>query len=135
MSGIKRAVLWVALGTGLFTTSAGASAFPLMDYFLSMGGGPFDPRRGAEAWVREQQPTDDGEARSCASCHGTDLRQPGRHVRTGKVIGPLARSLDPQRLADVAKAEKWFLRNCRWTWGRDCTPQEKGDLARFIDSQ
>ncbi|MBA1331752.1 cytochrome C, partial [Candidatus Endoriftia persephone str. Guaymas] len=26
-------------------------------------------------------------------------------------------------------------RNCRWTFGRDCTPQEKGDLMLFIQGQ
>jgi len=135
MNAITGLVLLLLICQAPVARSASSSLFPLMDYYLSLGGGPFDPRRGGEAWVRQQAPAQGGEPRSCADCHGTNLTLPGRHLRTGKAIGPLARSVDPQRLADVAKAEKWFLRNCRWTWGRDCTAQEKGDLARFIGSQ
>jgi hypothetical protein len=39
------------------------------------------------------------------------------------------------RLTDVASIEKWFLRNCRGTWGRECSAQEKGDLLLFINQQ
>jgi hypothetical protein len=47
----------------------------------------------------------------------------------------MAKSVNPQRLTDPGKAEKWFGRNCRWTLGRDCTPQEKGDFVALIRSR
>ncbi|MBV5273127.1 MAG: DUF1924 domain-containing protein, partial [Lamprocystis purpurea] len=75
-----------------------------------------------------------GEQRSCVTCHGTDLTKPGKHATTGKPIEPLAVSANSERLTDPAKVEKWFGRNCRWTLGRDCTPQEKGDFVRYIQS-
>jgi len=36
---------------------------------------------------------------------------------------------------DAAKTEKWFLRNCKWTMGRTCTAQEKGDFLAYFQSQ
>ncbi len=56
-------------------------------------------------------------------------------MRTGKAIEPLAPSVNPKRLSDTAKVEKWFTRNCKWTVGRACAPQEKGDVLSFIRAQ
>jgi len=47
----------------------------------------------------------------------------------------LAPSVDPQRLTDQAKVEKWLLRNCRWTLGRECTSDEKADFISYIETQ
>ena len=47
----------------------------------------------------------------------------------------MAPSVNPKRLTDRTKIEKWFVRNCKWTFGRECTPQEKGDLLSFISSR
>jgi hypothetical protein len=47
----------------------------------------------------------------------------------------MALSVNPARLTDAKTVEKWFRRNCRWTLGRECTPQEKGDFIQFITSQ
>jgi hypothetical protein len=47
----------------------------------------------------------------------------------------MAPSVNPQRLTDARKIEKWFKRNCEWTWGRACTIQEKGDILRFLQQQ
>jgi len=115
------------------TASAAATAAPeaLLAPYRAAGAGPFSVERGAAAWTRKTG----GEERSCADCHGTDLSQSGRHAKTGKTIGPLAPSADGQRLTDVGEVEKWLLRNCRWTWGRECTPQEKGDFLQYISSQ
>jgi len=41
----------------------------------------------------------------------------------------------PTRLPDNQKIEKWFKRNCKWTFGRECTLQEKGDLILFMQKQ
>lgn len=93
-----------------------------------------DPKAGEAAWVKEY-PQADGSVRSCTTCHGRDLKQPGRQVNTGKPIEPMAPSVNPQRLTDPEKVEKWFARNCRWTLGRECTPAEKADFLAYIQTQ
>ena len=103
--------------------------------YQQLGAGPFDPDLGRTAWVQEHRPGNSVNPRSCATCHGTDLTRPGKHAKTGKVIEPLAVSANPARVSDAKKVEKWFRRNCRWTLGRECTPQEKGDIVRYIISQ
>jgi len=95
----------------------------------------FSGERGAELYQRSVT-TPGGRASGCSSCHSSDPRRPGRHARTGKEIAPLAPAAAPGRLTDLAKAEKWFGRNCRDVLARECTPQEKGDFVRFlIDSK
>lgn len=114
--------------TVLVLMSAGALVLP---------GTPFavNPAAGAAAWIQEHPQPDGSQTRSCTSCHGRDLTRPGRHVKTGKVIEPLAPSVNPQRLTDPKKIEKWLLRNCRWTIGRECTASEKADFIGFIKTQ
>lgn len=94
-----------------------------------------DAAAGASAWVEPHSAPDGGEPRTCATCHGRDLTQPGRHAKTGKAIEPLAPSVNPTRLSDDAKVRKWLLRNCRWTLGRECTDVEKADFLAFIESR
>jgi hypothetical protein len=90
---------------------------------------------GAAAWVQEYPQADGSPARSCTSCHTDDLTRPGRHAKTGKPIEPLAPSVNPERLTDQAKVEKWLRRNCRWTLGRECTAAEQADLLAYIETQ
>jgi hypothetical protein len=121
---------------GLVATSmAYGSAVNLIEGYRNAGAGPFSPDAGGSAWTHEHQSSSGVDTRSCASCHGADLTQPGRHVKTGKSIEPMALSVNPVRLSDPKKVEKWFRRNCRWTLGRECTPQEKGDFIQFMTSQ
>ena len=94
-----------------------------------------DATAGAGAWTKEYPQTDGSPPRSCVTCHGRDLTQPGRHALTNKAIEPMAPLVNPQRLTDQAKVEKWLLRNCRWTLGRECTNDEKADFIAYIQSQ
>ncbi len=55
-------------------------------------------------------------------------------IKTGKVIKPMAASKNPERFQDSKKVEKWFLRNCKWTFGRQCTVQEKIDTLSWLNS-
>ena len=84
---------------------------------------------GIATWNR------DNEGRSCTSCHTDSVFAVGRHERTGKVIEPMAPSVNPDRLTDRKKINKWFLRNCKWTFGRECTVQEKGDILLWLSQQ
>jgi mono/diheme cytochrome c family protein len=92
-----------------------------------------DPAAGRSAWER-QVPAGDGEPRSCVTCHGSDPRQPGKHARTGKPIAAMAPSVESERFSDPAKANKWFTRNCKWTWGRLCSADEQADIKAYLYS-
>ena len=69
---------------------------------------------------------------SCTSCHTQDPAKAGRHVVTDKPIKPLSPAANPERFTDLAKADKWFGRNCKEVVGRDCTAAEKADLLAFV---
>ena len=101
----------------------------LLDGYQADGAGPFSATDGKSLWQRAGV---DG-SRRCSTCHGADLREAGRHKRTRKAIAPMSPMVEPLRLSDAKKIEKWLRRNCKWTWGRVCTPQEKGDLLSYIE--
>ncbi len=125
-------------GTLAALTFAGAATAAPVDHLLgtyqSQGAGAFSAERGAQAWSAGHRP-EGSQARSCASCHGADLTRPGKHLRTGKRIEPMAPSVNAARLTDQAKVVKWLQRNCKWTLGRECTPQEKGDFLTYVRSR
>ena len=133
---MKRTVSVAALSVLLWASAAQADAVAdrLAEY-QAAGAGPFTAAAGETLWNSTHPDPDGGAARSCTSCHTADLTQPGKHARTGKVVDPMAPSVNPTRLTDGKKIEKWFLRNCKWTFGRECTPQEKGDVLSFIKSR
>ena len=130
---------WIAMAAALSAAAATgpalASPQSLIAAYEAAGAGPFSAASGEAAWTTEHRPSGADGPRSCATCHGTDLTKAGRHATTGKVIEPLAVSVNPKRMADPEKTERWLGRNCRWTLGRECTPQEKGDFVRLIESR
>jgi hypothetical protein len=73
-----------------------------------------------------------GKPWRCDTCHGADPARSGKHTVTGKVIAPLAPAANPDRFANLDKAEKWFKRNCGDVVGRPCTPIEKGDVLAWL---
>ena len=89
----------------------------------------FSAQAGEQLWYREVN------GRSCPSCHMESVHVQGRHQRTGKVIEPMAPSTNPERLTDRRKINKWLKRNCKWTFGRECTAQEKGDVVTWLLQQ
>lgn len=72
-----------------------------------------------------------GETLSCASCHTKDPTKPGK-TEVGKVIEPIAVSANNERFTDYKKVEKWFKRNCKDVYDRECTPLEKGDFMAYM---
>lgn len=90
----------------------------------------YSANKGLELWRYEMFP-----GRSCGSCHGDDLTKPGRHTKTNKLIKPLAPSVNPKRLAKVKKINKWLKRNCKFTYKRVCTAEEKMSFIEFIRNQ
>lgn len=107
----------------------------LLAAYRSRGAGEPSVARGEALWNRAVREPASGREQSCAACHGRDPRAAGKHAKTGKVIDPMAPSMNPKRLTDPAFVEKWFGRNCRGTWGRECTPQEKSDFLAYLRSQ
>lgn len=103
----------------------------LMSQYKSEGATGFDAERGKTAWTKEVKNTE-GETRSCTACHGDDLSKQGKHEKTKKVIEPMAHSVNAERFTDEKKIEKWFKRNCKEAWGRECTSQEKGDILKYL---
>jgi len=103
--------------------------------YQSEGAGTFSAMRGKSMWIQSFIQKKSGEQVSCASCHTGNIKQAGSHIRTGKIIGPMAASANAERFNDAAKIEKWFLRNCKWTLGRECSVQEQGDFLSYFQSE
>lgn len=103
--------------------------------YQAEGAGPFDAARGEAMWTRNFTHAKADKPRNCATCHHDNLKASGKHARTGKAIEPMAPSVNPKRLTDAKEIEKWFTRNCKWTVGRECTPQEKGDFLSYLRLQ
>lgn len=134
----KRSLAALALGVVALLAQAPARADAVADLlanYQAQGAGPFDAQAGARRWSENFTDAETGQTINCASCHRAALRQAGEHLRTRKPIEPMSPAANPQRLTDVKKIEKWFLRNCKGTWGRECTAQEKGDFLVYIQSQ
>jgi len=100
----------------------------LLQRYISEGAGSFSATNGENLWINKVAARSTPKQRSCTTCHGTDLTVAGKHQRTGKKIAPMAISVNKKRFTDAKKVEKWFKRNCKWTWGRECAAQEKGDI-------
>lgn len=94
----------------------------------------FDSQRGHALW-HKKFPGKDGKVRQCTTCHGTELSKNGKHVKSGKLIKPMAPTVNPQRFTSLKKINKWFKRNCKWTLGRECSNQEKGDILSYLSHQ
>ena len=108
----------------------------LLSGYQAAGAKDFTASNGDNLWHKTfPDPEEAGKTRSCITCHGKDLRAKGKHARTGKVIEPMASSVNPERYTDPKFIEKWFTRNCKWVLDRECTPQEKGDLLTYLRTQ
>ena len=90
-------------------------------------GAPGDAARGQKLFN-----TKAGNDVSCASCHGSPPTGPSRHASTGKPIDALAPAFNSERFADQAKADKWFRRNCKDVFWRECSAAEKADLMAYL---
>ena len=75
--------------------------------------------------------TKKGEEMSCATCHTDNPTKTGK-TKAGKAIDPIAISANAKRFTDKAKVEKWFKRNCKDVYDRECTDKEKGDFVAYM---
>lgn len=110
-----------------------ASAVEMMfDGYRKQGATEFDAKAGQQLWNQKFSNNKASQPRSCASCHSSNLASSGKHIRTGKLIEPMAPSVNANRLTDVKKIGKWFKRNCKWTLGRECSAQEQGNVLTYL---
>jgi mono/diheme cytochrome c family protein len=135
---MKRCLYLVTLGlllAGSAPLMAAGAVEERLAAYQAQGAGPFDAERGEAMWSQPFTHSKADKPRRCATCHTVDTRAVGEHARTGKAIRPLAPSVNPERLTDAREIEKWFMRNCKWTMGRECTAQEKGDFLSYLQNQ
>ena len=107
----------------------------MLETYRAEGAGEFSAERGKNMWAQTFKQQKSGQQVSCATCHTNNLKRTGAHIRTGKIIDPMAASTNTERFTDTKKIKKWFLRNCKWTVGRECTAQEKGDFLTYFLSE
>jgi len=116
----------------LSNANASPAVEGLLDEYRQQGARSFSAGAGRELWNQVFTSARSNGPRRCANCHTANPRRPGKHARTEKTIDPLAPSVQPERLNDIGKIRKWFKRNCKWTMGRPCTAQEKGDVLFYL---
>lgn len=105
----------------------------LLQDYATQGVISTDEKQGEQLWQKTFKHDGEFPDRSCTSCHTKDLTADGKHVKTGKVIKPMAPSSNAERFTDSKKVEKWFKRNCLWTMDRECTAQEKANFLVHIN--
>ncbi len=130
--------LYTLMFLGSFVAAPVAYATPASEALLAKykaeGASKVDAEKGRADWIKESK-GEDGEVMSCSTCHGTDFSKAGKHHKTHKVIEPMSARVNVERYTDEKKIEKWFKRNCKDTWRRECTAQEKTDFLTFMSAQ
>ena len=129
-------ILTTLIATGFLLAAQSASASPAVEAMLKVysdaGAGPFSAEAGQRMWTEKHNHAEAPLERSCSTCHTSNLADSGKHAKTQKVIKPMAPVVNAKRLTDTKEIEKWFMRNCKWTFGRECSAQEKGDFLLYI---
>ncbi len=126
-------ILLILSTTPVYAVNSVNPVDELLVKYRLQGADSLSAEAGQKLW--NQEFTRKGKIRQCSTCHTNDLRNYGKHARTGKIIKPMAKSVNPKRLTKLKKIRKWLKRNCKWTLGRECTPQEKANLLIYIQSQ
>ncbi len=128
-------ILGVLFSSTYMSISSASVVDQLLSEYSKQTNMVFDSAKGKTLWSTSYTSNKDSQARSCATCHTENLASSGKHAKTRKPIEPLAPSVNPERLTDTKTINKWLLRNCKWTMGRECSMEEKGHLLKFISTQ
>lgn len=122
-------VLAVMLLLTLAGAAAQASTTPAAQLarFSAEAGRAGDAAQGQRLFTTRQ-----GGEWSCASCHHALPTKPGRHAATGKTIDTLAPAFNPASFTDEARVNKWFRRNCKEVFSRECSAAEKADITAWL---
>ncbi len=123
--------LWALVGLcalqAFAAHAADTSPAQQLDHWTAQAGAPAKAERGQALFNQRQ-----GGEWSCASCHGTPPTGQGKHASTGKAIAPLAPAFNAKAFTDTAKVDKWFKRNCKDVFSRECSAQEKADVLAYL---
>jgi hypothetical protein len=130
-----KVVTIILLYMAALPAQASEAATRMLEIYRAEGAGEFNAERGKSMWTQTFKQQKFGKPANCATCHTDNIRRIGAHIRTGKIIDPMAASTNTERFTDTKKIRKWFLRNCKWTVGRECTAQEKGDFLTYFLSE
>ena len=133
---MRKLILFLILSNTGVALAANTSAVEgLLKQYEAESAIKFSAQAGNELWRKEFISPKTGVNHSCTTCHTANLSAAGKHVKTKKSIEPLAPSVNSERLMETKTIKKWLKRNCKWTLGRECTAEEKGNLLTYIQSQ
>ena len=119
-----------ALALAVAYTGAGAvTPAEQLAGWVAQAGVPAQAARGQQLFTSKH-----GKEWSCASCHTAAPTVEGKHVTTNKTIAAMAPAFNAERFTDAAKSEKWFRRNCKDVFGRECSAGEKADVLAWLMS-
>lgn len=121
--------------TTSFALADSPAVTELLNEYAAQGANNPDVKKGQWLWFKTFKGDGMFPERSCTSCHTNELKQAGKHVKTKKIIEPMAPSVNSERLSSTQEIRKWFKRNCKWTLGRECTASEKANLLVYISQQ
>lgn len=107
----------------------------LLQDYATQGVLSTDEKQGEQLWQKIFKGDGEFTERSCTSCHTRDLTATGKHIKTNKIIKPMAPSSNAERFTDSKNVEKWFKRNCLWTMNRECSAQEKANFIVYINKK
>jgi len=95
---LARAALFGACLVLAFGARAQADFDKLLANYAQAGGRGFSAERGRSFW-QEKRAAADARTLSCATCHGAgaELRRSGKHYKSGKVIEPMAPTVNKER--------------------------------------
>ena len=126
---ISSLVLGAALAAGLTGLARAGDTTPAQQLarWSAEAGAPGNATRGQSFFNSRH-----GGEWSCASCHGQPPTAEGKHANTGKAIAPLAPAFNAKAFTDTAKVDKWFRRNCKDVFARECGAGEKADLLAYL---
>jgi len=134
---MKSLTLIISLSVALLSTavSANSDLTQLIDSYQADSSTLPDAKKGQQLWNKKFTGKAPFTERSCQTCHNSNLQQSGQHIRTQKIIKPLAPSVNKNSLNNIKKVKKWLKRNCKWTLGRECNNEEKASLLLYIKQQ
>ena len=73
----------------------------LINFYTAKGAVTPNGLQGKQLWQKTFQGKGQFAERSCVSCHKDDLSVSGKHIKTQKLIKPMAPSANPQRLTSL----------------------------------
>ena len=132
MNPLKALLLVLSVFALSVPAMAGDNHLKLLAQYQGQAKLPLSAERGKALWEKRNG------SKSCTMCHGSDITQPGEIKMLfffSRSIKPMALSANPNRYQDPETADKAFDKNCKRVFQRVCTPQEKGDILRYLVGQ